>query len=63
MTVFSPGNPSRNWIPVQNSQKEKAPKERQQNLSEERGKNPQKTKTNNNTKCREQILLTSYANV
>ena len=43
MTVLSPGNPSRNWIPVQNSQKEKAPKERQQNLSEERGKNPKKT--------------------
>jgi hypothetical protein len=62
MTVLSPGNPSRNWIPVQNSQKEKATKERQQNLSEEREK-PHKNKTNNNTKCREQILLTSYANV
>jgi hypothetical protein len=62
MKVLSLGNPSRNWIPVQNSQKEKAPKERQQNLSKERGKNPKK-QTNNNTKCREQILLTSYANV
>jgi hypothetical protein len=40
MTVLSPGNPSRNWIPVQNSQKEKATKERQQNLSEEREKPP-----------------------
>jgi hypothetical protein len=63
MTVLSPGNPSRNWIPVQNSQKEQAPKERQQNLSEEREKTSKKHKTNNNTKCREQILLTSYANV
>jgi hypothetical protein len=42
MIVLSPGNPSRNWIPVQNSQKEKAPKERQQNLSEERENTPPK---------------------
>jgi hypothetical protein len=50
MTVLSPGNPSRNWIPVQNSQKEKAPKERKQNLSEEgkqKPKNQKQTTTQN----------------